>query len=413
MSGNGGGRPGTGPGPDLLLTASQHFLNSRNFDACRKYALRAQATDPTNPGAAQILSVADVLSSAAESSVNNCPNWYSILGLGKNSEDPNLIKTRVDSLSLLLNPSKNKIPLAGEAFGLVRSAWAVLSDPVKKAQFDSELGVCEPEDIKIKMEGQCGSGSGQEGTFWTMCPYCYYVYEYPRVYEECCLRCHNESCRRGFQAVVIRALRPPPAVLEKGGYLCRGFIPVGFEEGGKGFSSWNPFGPTPKGAGQEELEEEKTDVPKGNNNGFKNMDSFVEISDDSDGELMGESNGEKLQGEGLKNGDGITDGSGISTRKMGVTGGVVKPVLRRKKTVARNTKKVMGKGIRVKMHRTVAGSCEGVEMGLGSGENDGNLGCGITIAGGVEWGSWGDSGMEEIQFFEGLDDVFVGLQDGF
>ncbi|KAH7837662.1 hypothetical protein Vadar_016434 [Vaccinium darrowii] len=375
MSGNGGGgRPGTGPGPDLLLTASQHFLNSRNFDACRKYALRAQATDPTNLGAAQILSIADVLSSAAESRVNNCPNWYSILGLGKNSEDPNLIKTRVDSLSLLLNPSKNKIPLAGEAFGLVRSAWAILSDPVKKAQFDSELGVCEPEDIKIKMEGQCGSGSGQEGGV------------------------DSGSAAGGFG---------------EGGYLCRGFIPVGFEEGGKGFSSWNPFGPTPKGAGQEELEEEKTDVPKGNNNGFKNMNSIVEISDDSDDELMGESNGEKLQGEGLKNGDGITDGCGISTCKMGVTGGVVKPVLGRKKTVARNTKKVMRKGIKVKMHRTVAGSCEGVEMGLGSGENDGNLGCGIAIAGGVELGSWGDSGMEEIQFFEGLDDVFVGLQDGF
>lgn len=197
-----------------------------------------------------------------------------------------------------------------------------------------------------------------------------------------------------------------PAVVQDGHYTCLGFYPIGFVEGGKGFSSWTPFGSTSMGTGQEKVEE-KTDVPKGSNNGV-NMDGFVEISDDSDDEFMGESNGENLKTEVSKNGSGVAD----NTCQTGVTGGV-KPVLRRKKTVAKNTKKVMGKGVRVKIHKTVAGNCEGMEMDSDSGENDGNLGCGIAIAGGVEMGTWGDSGMEEIQFFEGVHDVCGALPDGF
>ncbi|KAI3448234.1 hypothetical protein Pfo_004899 [Paulownia fortunei] len=75
-------------------------------------------------------------------------------------------------------------------------------------------------------EERVGATANDEGsTFWTACPYCYYMYEYPRVYADCTLRCQN--CKRAFQAVVIPS--PPPIVDGQEGYFCCwGFLPLGF-----------------------------------------------------------------------------------------------------------------------------------------------------------------------------------------
>ena len=80
-------------------------------------------------------------------------------------------------------------------------------------------------------------------SFWTACPYCYVMYEYPKVYEECTLRC--QSCRRGFHAVAIRS---PPSLTGKDGSFCSwGFLPLGFSGDFKDISGssskWNPFSP--------------------------------------------------------------------------------------------------------------------------------------------------------------------------
>lgn len=64
------------------------------------------------------------------------------------------------------------------------------------------------------------------------------MYEYDRVYVDCCLRCRNEGCRKGFTAAEIR-VPPPEEVAGSGRYLCLGFDPIGF----KGFSTWSPFSP--------------------------------------------------------------------------------------------------------------------------------------------------------------------------
>lgn len=91
------------------------------------------------------------------------------------------------------------------------------------------------------------SESVTEGaSFWTACPYCYVMYEYPKKYEDCTLRC--QSCRRGFHAVVVRS---PPVMSDgngKDGYFCSwGFFPVGFSGDFKDVSGssskWNPFSP--------------------------------------------------------------------------------------------------------------------------------------------------------------------------
>nr|KJB47231.1 hypothetical protein B456_008G017100 [Gossypium raimondii] len=99
-------------------------------------------------------------------------------------------------------------------------------------------------------------------TFWTACPYCYVLYEYPKVYEDCTLRCQAENCRRAFHAVVIPS---PPPVDGKETYLCTmGFFPLGFsgngENMGGNFPRWSPVStmfacPNNKNAEGEEEEE--------------------------------------------------------------------------------------------------------------------------------------------------------------
>lgn len=106
----------------------------------------------------------------------------------------------------------------------------------------------EEEDVEETGEQEervDAAGNDDGSTFWTACPYCYYMYEYPKVYADCTLRCQN--CKKAFQAVVIPS--PPPVVDGQESYFCCwGFLPLGFSmenwEKNKGAaSSWTPFSP--------------------------------------------------------------------------------------------------------------------------------------------------------------------------
>ncbi|GER55559.1 chaperone DnaJ-domain superfamily protein [Striga asiatica] len=85
-------------------------------------------------------------------------------------------------------------------------------------------------------------------TFWTACPYCYYMYEYPSIYVDCTMRCQN--CQMAFQCVVIPS--PPPVPDGQDAYFCCwGFIPFGFsiEEWQKNKippPKWNPRNSGPR-----------------------------------------------------------------------------------------------------------------------------------------------------------------------
>ncbi|GMI88337.1 EMF1-Interacting Protein 9, SUVH1/3-interacting DNAJ domain-containing protein 1 [Hibiscus trionum] len=74
-------------------------------------------------------------------------------------------------------------------------------------------------------------------TFWTACPYCYVLYEYPKLYEDCTLRCQTKNCRRAFHAVVIPS---PPVNGKDMHFSCWGFFPLGFSRGGN-FPCWSPI----------------------------------------------------------------------------------------------------------------------------------------------------------------------------
>ncbi|XP_057807153.1 uncharacterized protein LOC131021850 isoform X2 [Salvia miltiorrhiza] len=228
---------GSKPETRRLLTAADYFLQRRNFVDCYKYATRAHDADPTNPAATRILSTAAVLSASKISATQH--DYYAILNLPYFDSDVSRIGSSFETLTSILDPNTNLCPFSSEAFDLAVKAWSVLSNSVEKAKFDAEL--------RTYMGGGdgCTPGSGGD-TFWTMCPYCYHVYEYDRVFEDCCLRCANERCRRVLHAVAI-AGPPPPDVVAKGQYCCPGFMPFAVHTSNGeaiGEKMWVPFAPS-------------------------------------------------------------------------------------------------------------------------------------------------------------------------
>ncbi|CBI19261.3 unnamed protein product, partial [Vitis vinifera] len=229
---------------ERLLGVAEKLLHTRDFNGSKDFAILAQETEPLLDGTDQILAVADVLI-ASEKRINNHHDWYAILQTDRRSDDLDLIKKQYRRLALLLHPDKNKFVFADHAFKLVADAWAVLSDPAKKSLYDNELSLFSKVDLAAS-----GSSDDQRPlrltSFWTACPYCYILYEYPRVYEGCCLRCQN--CQRAFHAALVPSL-PPLVPGKEAYYCCWGFFPLGFAisgaEGGKGkgaggFPNWMP-----------------------------------------------------------------------------------------------------------------------------------------------------------------------------
>ncbi|CAN1332025.1 Protein HLJ1 [Linum perenne] len=248
---------------ERLLGVAEKLLQSRDLNGTKDFAVLAQETDPLLDGSDQILAVADVLLSSDKKINNHHHDWYSILQLDPRTNDLDLIKKQYRRLALLLHPDKNKFPFADQAFKLVADAWAVLSDSSKKSPFDSELSLFTKVDLSNS--DKLPVRSARMASFWTICPYCYLMYEYPRVYENCCLRC--QKCERAFHAALIQSL--PPMVPGKDAYYCSwGFFPLGFMFGGdasgtapvaaSAFVNWMPpiFG-----TGQQQQDSDKNGFP--------------------------------------------------------------------------------------------------------------------------------------------------------
>lgn len=262
---------------ERLLGISEKLLQNRDLNGSRDFAVLAQETEPLLDGSDQILAVVDVLL-ASEKRINNHHDWYALLQIDFRSDDQDLIKRQYRRLALLLHPDKNKYPFADQAFKLVAQAWAVLSDPTKKPLYDNELSLFSRVDLTSSQQTKLPVRRTQPATatasaatagrsnrndepptqqqwtrlqsFWTVCPYCYVLYEYPRVYEDCCLKC--QKCQRAFHAALIKSL-PPMVPGQEAYYCCWAYFPLGFamgnlENGGgkvqvpapAGFPNWMP-----------------------------------------------------------------------------------------------------------------------------------------------------------------------------
>ncbi|MBA0570176.1 hypothetical protein Golob_003860 [Gossypium lobatum] len=239
----------------------------------------------------------------------------------------------------------------------------IASDQRKETPFFN-IG-CDGNEFKahcLKQEKGAANETKSEddkSTFWTVCPYCYHMYEYEKKYEDCCLVC--QTCRKGFHGLAVAA--PPEHVLMNGEvreyYWGYGFFPLGY------------FGDV--------FLRDKKQVGEGDN-GKKPV--VVEISDDSDDEKKGmdvKDVGGNVKAENLSNGEG-------------------KVVMKRVKSVLKNPKKVMGRGVKVDI-----GKMKVVEM------NDvADIDCG---SGGTRLGSDKNGGSDEYDDDELYEIRFYGDDD--
>ena len=62
-------------------------------------------------------------------------DFYEILGVPRDADD-NAIKDAFRQLALKYHPDRNKDPAASEKFKQIAEAYAVLSDPKKRAEYD-------------------------------------------------------------------------------------------------------------------------------------------------------------------------------------------------------------------------------------------------------------------------------------
>ncbi|XP_076949466.1 uncharacterized protein LOC143622112 [Bidens hawaiensis] len=217
---------------ERLLGIADKLLQTKDLNGSRDFALLAQETEPLLDGSDQILAVVDVLL-AADKRINNQPDWYAVLQLDGRQNDDELIKRQYRRLALLLHPDKNKFSYADSAFKHVADAWAVLSDLTRKTAYDSKAFTFTKVDLPVQREkipvrrNPVETRNNNNNNIWTVCPYCYNLYEYPKVYEGCCLRCGN--CKRAFQAVAIPpASLPPPIPGKEAYYCCWSYFPMGF-----------------------------------------------------------------------------------------------------------------------------------------------------------------------------------------
>ncbi|KAF3447241.1 hypothetical protein FNV43_RR12421 [Rhamnella rubrinervis] len=297
---------------ERLIGIAEKLLQVRDLSGSRDFAVLAQETEPLLDGSDQILAVVDVLL-ASERRINNHHDWYGILQVDPRSDaDIDVIKKQYRRLALLLHPDKNKYAMADQAFKLVAHAWAVLSDPIKRPLYDKELNRFPRIDMStqqvklpVRRNHQSNDASSEQQqnqrtrlqSFWTACPYCYVLFEYPRVYEDCCLRC--QKCRKAFHAAMIPTL-PPLVPGQESYYCCWGFFPLGYifgssENGGKGkgkasapatagFPNWMPpmFQTPPQ---QEGVRNGMPPPAMGGAYGSQGRYGVVDISDGSASEL--------------------------------------------------------------------------------------------------------------------------------
>lgn len=262
-------------------------------------------------------------------------------------------------------------------------------------------------------------------SFWTACPYCYILYEYPKVYEECALRCQN--CKRAFHAAMIA----PPVTGTKDTYFCCwGFFPLGFSGKTKdtsGSANWMPISPMFACPLQNSGRGKNVGASKRSSTKFiyaeDDDDVFVEISDQSDDDSDDEWGSgrrkrarnskakssaanvpKRTPSERLKRGNQNAeelDNAGNGEALDGVVNGTPMTDLSKKAAATANNAKKKGKAKWGRLDLNVEFSNEVEEPAPGMSEGNGN-------GAGNGAGNEGDN-IEGIGFFEGLDEFLNSL----
>ncbi|GAB4834789.1 hypothetical protein Ancab_033057 [Ancistrocladus abbreviatus] len=196
-----------------LKAIAEEKFKSSNLKSALKYAKKAHRFCPTVDGVSEMLTAYKTLHVAAKSKSNHPSTsmrheWYEILGLEPFSHI-NTIKKQYKQLALTLHPDKNSIEGSEEAFKLVNDAFQVLSDKIRRKEYDMKLRIALQEQVAegLAMADVEEVGIGrvsamvEKETFWTACSRCRLLHKFERQYVGHDLVCPN--CKKSFKAVEV------------------------------------------------------------------------------------------------------------------------------------------------------------------------------------------------------------------
>ncbi|KAI3453845.1 hypothetical protein Pfo_010508 [Paulownia fortunei] len=187
-----------------LKTLAEQKYTSSNLKSALKYAKRAHKLHPSLDGLPEMLTAFKILRTAAtpilESSSatqNSTPDYYKILQVESFSHI-NTIKKQYKKLALTLHPDKNPFVASEEAFKLVGVAARVLSDKIRRKEYDMRLRIA----MQSKAAEEVGLGTeGAAETFWTACSTCRLLHQFERKYLGHNLMCPR--CKKSFKAMEV------------------------------------------------------------------------------------------------------------------------------------------------------------------------------------------------------------------
>ncbi|BFG15199.1 hypothetical protein CerSpe_014730 [Prunus speciosa] len=214
-------------------------MQSKDFVAARKIAIKAQQLYPDLENISQMLMVCEVHCSAEQKLFGSEMDWYGILQIDQTANELT-IKKQYRKFALQLHPDKNKFAGAEAAFKLIGEAQRVLLDrdkrsmhdlkrkasvskttmpyrPPQKASWNSNVGAqnkfrgnfsnINPQNQQQQQPFPPGY-SDSRSTFWTVCPFCSVKYQYYREVLNRSLRC--QSCNKPFVAYDTNVPGAPP-----------------------------------------------------------------------------------------------------------------------------------------------------------------------------------------------------------
>ncbi|KAG8382110.1 hypothetical protein BUALT_Bualt05G0042300 [Buddleja alternifolia] len=179
-----------------LKTLAEQKYTSGDLKSAVKYAKRAHNLHPSLDGLSEMLTAFKILRVAAAAPVfeNSTMDYYKILQVERFSHI-NTIKKQYKKLALSLHPDRNPFAASEEAFKLVGEAMRVLSDKIRRKEYDMRLRIV----MQSKAAEEVDLGAAE--TFWTACSACRLLHKFERRYLGHSLICPR--CKKSFEAVEV------------------------------------------------------------------------------------------------------------------------------------------------------------------------------------------------------------------
>ncbi|KAF8101725.1 hypothetical protein N665_0201s0047 [Sinapis alba] len=171
-------------------TLAESKFNSGDLISALNHARKALTLSPNTEGVSSMVTAFEIITSTA--SDGDAPEWYKILKVEPFSHI-DTVKQQYRKLALVLHPDKNPYVGCEEGFKLVNESFKVLSDKVRRNEYDMKL--------RIRIQGEIVSGGacdGKTSTFRTVCSGCGLVHKFDRKYLGQSLMC--TSCKKSFEA---------------------------------------------------------------------------------------------------------------------------------------------------------------------------------------------------------------------